>query len=278
MKILNTFSIILEKTIPELKGIEFFVYKQKKYPIWGNVHGRNKTVISDFGKFNRYARLGSIADTLIEKFKRNLKEDPYSKESRCSFACLLMMLYGIRVGNEDSAEGYISGLKNNSGLFVQTYGTTTLLNKHVEVKDNSILLNFLGKKQVDQHIKVNDPLIVKIAKLYDSPIKQNEKWIGISQNELTSFIKTEVGKNFTPKDFRTFCANITAWNSIKKKLNKKKYNKKSDAKNDVKEVVEDVSTKLGNTPGIAKKSYLDARMLDWFYEQRLSDEIRSKEK
>jgi DNA topoisomerase-1 len=181
------------------------------------------------------------------------------------------MKYGMRIGNEGSAEGYVSGLEKNKGEVVQTYGTTTLLNKHVSFVDNKIKLHFLGKEQVEHDIVVTEPFFYRYGKHYYGLGGPDDKWLGIEYDLLFDFVKTNIGDGFIPKDLRTFCGNVTGWNAILSYLDKPKQEKKSDAKKEIKEVVEKVANRLGNTPGIAKRAYIDGRMLDWFLSQRFEE-------
>lgn len=265
---------IITETTGDLEFNEpegYFSYEDNKYPYWGNPRGRAKTIEYDVGKFNRYVKIGMIADELVGQFRELVNSDWKSSDGRCAFACLIMMKYGIRIGNEDSATGYESGKEENEGEFVQTYGTTTLLNKHVVVGENNIKLNFLGKTQVEQNVTIDDSFVVEYAKRYDDPNLPEDKWLGIDYDVLFKFVKSKVGDSFIPKDFRTFCANVTGWKTIKSFLGKPKQEKKSEANEEIKIVVESVANQLGNTPGITKRNYLDSRMLDWFKNERLKD-------
>lgn len=227
----------------------------------------------DIGKFNRYAKIGLIADDLVEQFKSAVRADWESLDARSSFACLIMMQYGIRVGNEDSAIGHKSGLKHTESEFVQTFGTTTLLNKHVDISKDKINLHFIGKTEVEHNIDIDDSFVVKYARLYHRPEQLEEKWLGIDYDALFKFIKNNVGGSFIPKDFRTFCANVTAWKAIKRFLDKPKRKTKTEANKEIRQVTEIVASRLGNTPSISKSNYIDRRMLDWFKVQRLDEEI-----
>jgi hypothetical protein len=264
----TTGDLELEYTEPE----GYFSYEGNEYPYWGNPDGRAKTIEYDVGKFNRYAKISALSDEFTQKFKDMVKNDWESPNGRCSFACLVMMKYGVRIGNEDSAAGYESGMEETEGEIVQTYGTTTLLNKHVVVGENSINLDFLGKTQVEQNISIDDPFVVEYAKRYDDPALPENKWLGIDYDMLFKFVKNEVGDSFVPKDFRTFCANVTGWTTIKSLLDKPKRDTKTEVNDETKIVVESVADKLGNTPGISKRSYIDARMLDWFKGKRLKED------
>lgn len=266
-------NVISEGNELEFKEPEgYFAYQGKDYPYWGNPGGKSKTIEYSVGKFNRFAKLGLIADELTDEFKDILAKDYLTTDGRCSFASLLMMKHGIRIGNEDSAMGYESGLEETEGEIVQTYGTTTLLNKHVSIVKDNINLDFLGKTQVEHNIDIDDPLLIKYARLYYDSNEPEKRWIGIDYDTLFDFVKRKVGKSFIPKDFRTFCANITAWDAIQRILPKPKRETRSEVNEEIKGVVEEVAGRLGNTPSIAKANYVSHDMLDWFKHERLMEE------
>lgn len=262
--------------VEEIEFIEptgYFEYRGVEYPYWGNLTGSTKTVDYEKGKFNRYAKLGDTAENVIKELSLILKKLPNKAKGRAAYASLIMLRYGIRTGNKLSAEGYESGLEKNKGEIVRTFGITTLLNRHVVVKDDRLILNFLGKEQVRHNIIVKDKLLVKYGKKFHDPNDSDGKWLNINYKTLFKFIQDNIGNNFVPKDLRTFRANITAWRHIKKLLKKPPHKLKSDAKSEVAEVVEVVANRLGNTTGVAKSSYIDNRMLDWFLAKRWDPEI-----
>jgi len=263
---------ILTEDIEFDEPVDDFEFLGHRYPYWGNPNGRNHTIDYNIGKFNRYAKLGLIADDVVQEFKSMLDTDWQNIDGRCAFACLIMMKYGIRVGNEDSAMGHESKLEHTENEFVQTYGVTTLLNKHVNIVDDTINLRFLGKTEVEHNIKIGDPIVVQYAQLYYKPEEPETKWIGVAYSVLFDFIKSNIGMAFVPKDLRTFCANITAWRAIENLLSEPLRDTKTEANQDVKEITEVVSERLGNTPSIAKKNYIDGRTLDWFKNRRLKQD------
>jgi DNA topoisomerase IB len=264
--------LILEEDEDFLEPAEKFAYYNVEYPCWSTFTASARPEDYEKGKFNRYAKIGEMAADLEKDFQARIQADPSSLEARCSYACLMMMRYGIRVGNEGSAEGYVSGLKKNKGEVVQTFGMTTLQNKHIMFGSKTMLLDFLGKEQVKHKIKIREPYLVEIGKYYYDKQLPDNKWIGIEYEQLFDFVHAAVGKNFVPKDFRTFCANTVGWRVMLRFLEQPKREKKSDANKEIAAIVWCVARKLGNTPGIAKKNYLDHRMIDWFKAQRVKQE------
>ena len=259
--------------------ISFFSYQNKKYPVFSSFEGHFKPTDPIAGKQNRFAKLGKMADTVIAKMRLEVEDDPLSMEGRLAFACLLMLLTGGRSGNEASAAGYVSQLPGNIGETVQTFGVTTLKPEHIRVEGNTLMLDFLGKKQVSQNITVTDPLLVDTGKLYLNdkidPFASSEivadTWIGVTTRDFTHAVKQYFGEEFLVKDLRTFVANITCFDTMRPFLEKVTV-PKAQAKQELSEVVDTVAEKLGNTASVARSAYLDGRMLLWFLQQRIRGE------
>lgn len=262
------FELLYEDVLKAEKPAGHFIYAGTQFPYWGNVTGRNYTIDYNVGKFNRYSKFGSMSDDVAESLKDIIRSRTNIIDGRCAYACYLMMQYGVRIGNEGSAEGYVSGLEKNIGEIVHTYGVTTLLNDHVLFDNDIMFLNFLGKEQVEQSITIGNSILVSYGRIYYDDSEPHKKWLSIDYDTLFGFIKKNIGGQFVPKDLRTFCANVSAWIYMQKYLNNKKTETKTDAKKELTAVVEMVANRLGNTPSVSRSNYLDKRMLDWFVSQR----------
>ena len=88
----------------------------------------------------------------------------------------------------------------------------------------------------------------------------NEPVFGITDYTLTKFIKTYVGKQFTPKDFRTLRANILAYRSYNNIVDFNEPITKKEWKSCRTATAEEVSKELNNTTGVCLKSYIDANL------------------
>ena len=231
--------------------METYKIGTEKITFYGKAKGSNKN------KFNRVNKLASMYNELHSKLI-NIAERGYdscTENYRCAVATILLMETGIRVGNEDSAEGYHTKphphAKDQTVKFVKTYGLTTLLKQHVKVKKDLVMFDFIGKKQVENSYIVPKHLTKYIKQV---ALNNTEPIFGITDYQLTKFIKRYVGKQFTPKDFRTLRANILA----EQKISNYDYPAtKKEAKQIVKEVAEYVSSKLSNTPAVCKRSYIN---------------------
>ena len=229
------------------------------------------------GKYNRMMKLIANYDKIESKMygiaARGLQTN--SLNARLAIAVLLMMNTGIRVGNEDSAEGYMTKPHPNSkekARFTQTYGLTTLQLRHMRVRNGKVYLNFIGKKSVENSFVVGEPLSTYLIPMKDMRRAEgcfsDDTLFDITAYELTKFIKLHVGKNFSPKDFRCMMANITAGISLERHLVEygDELMTKSDKRKLWKNIREDVAEQLNNTPAVCGRSYIDSNMLDYINE------------
>lgn len=212
-------------------------------------------------RFNRIVKLAKNYYELLTKFDGMIERGQQNNTEifQCALACKLMMLTGIRIGNEDSASGYVSKRKDVGTI--STYGLTTLKKSHVKKLKNKIVFEFIGKKGVAQKITITDSLTrQQIICALDNA---NDTLLYINDYSLRKFVKKYVGSDFIPKDFRTLRANIEAQLLLNNFSKSTKVTTKKQLKSECKQIAEHVSTVLGNTPAMAKRAYIDPKF--WEY-------------
>lgn len=143
----------------------------------------------------------------------NFIEVVNSERAQCALAVKICLHTGIRIGNEDSAEGYMTKPHpNQKGVkpeFRQTYGLTTLLKEHIRFVAGYVRFEFLGKKGVEQVIVIRDKkLVSQIKSLYVT--SNSDTLLEINNTQVRKFVKKSIGRQFMPKDLRKLFANLTA--------------------------------------------------------------------
>lgn len=239
----------------------------------GNPSGRLKGLDTTYSKFNRAAKIQSIYYDLDKKYRRFCKSKNLTYRKVSAFACLLMLETGIRIGNENSANGYVSKAPKTKDQILNTYGLTTLQYRHISFEDDVMILNFVGKKSVAHCIKIKDSLLVEIGKQLcsnDTSDNHTEIWLSykignktelLSINSLTQFIKSSANHHLTPKDFRTFRGNVAASKASIRILKEPRDLNKGELKKELKAVIECCSKVLGNTISASKKNYVNPEIL-----------------
>ena len=247
-------------------GMKYYAIFGKEYGFCRSHNGHNAD------KFNRMVKLAYQFERLSDKLDGMIHRGQYvTDNARCALACKMMMYTGIRIGNEGSAEGYVTKPHPNSKKepeFVQTYGLTTLLPEHVIVDMNGdVHLNFIGKKQVENSFTVKGKLASQLRETL-ATVEDGETVFEITVRDLTNFVKKYVGRQFTPKDFRTLRANMVAYEKMEEILCRPLPATKSAFNAEVKEIATHVSEQLNNTPGVCKASYIDELLWDEFADAR----------
>ena len=233
--------------------------EKSKIQFFGKLAGSNSN------KFNRIAKLANRYNDLKAKFDRYMDTNNFTERSLCALACRIMLETGIRIGNETSALGYMSTRKFKDNEFVETFGLTTLQKRHVKPNCKSVTFKFVGKRQIAHEIVIKDIVIVEAIKKLHLQAESKKDWLfPITDSDVRKFVNKYVGSQFMPKDFRTLKANIEAMQYFQTVISKRDYpQRKSEFNAEKREIAEHVADVLGNTVGIAKKSYIDDRV--WGY-------------
>jgi DNA topoisomerase I len=175
----------------------------------------------------------------------------------------------IRVGNDEYAE------QNNS------YGVTTLKNRHVAIDGNEVRFRFTGKSGRQWLLRVKDRRIAKIMKACEElPGQELLQYIDDSGNcqdvtstDVNNYLREITGKDITAKDFRTWAGTVLAAMALNELQS---FDTAAQAKRNLGAAIEKVAAKLGNTPTICRKCYVHPQVLNSYMDGNLVLELKSK--
>ncbi|MDP9292732.1 MAG: DNA topoisomerase IB [Verrucomicrobiota bacterium] len=238
-------------------------------------HARWRTA-RDETKYDRMITFGHALPKIRQRVKRDLKLQGVPREKVLATVVALLEKSLIRVGNEEYAK------ENNS------FGLTTMRNRHVEVKGAKVSFEFRGKSGVKHEINVTDPVLAKIVrKCRDLPgyelfqyEDENGELKSVDSADVNQYLREITGEEFTAKDFRTWAGTVLAAIALREF---EKFDSQAEAKRNIVTAVQSVAKLLGNTPTVCKKcyvhpvvldTYLDGSMIDTF-EQRADEKIRT---
>jgi DNA topoisomerase-1 len=154
----------------------------------------------------------------------------------------LLDLGVVRVGNESYAKA------NNS------FGATTLRMRHVSVSGKTVKLRFKAKSGKIAEVAVTDHRLAHfVRKMDDLPGQRLFQYLDdegeaqpVGSAEVNDYLCETMGEHFTAKNFRTWHASAIAFGLLAH----------AERPLTIKTLMEDVSDKLGNTPAIARRSYV----------------------
>jgi DNA topoisomerase-1 len=174
----------------------------------------------------------------------------------------------MRIGNDE----YV---KQN-----ESYGLTTLHDKHVKIEGSKMRFKFRGKSGQAQDIELQDPRLSKIVKrCRDIPgwelfqyFDESGESCRITSTDVNSYIREITGEDFTAKDFRTWGG--TGWAALVFEELGPAENA-TEAKKRVVEAIKSVSSKLGNRPATCKKYYVHPAILEAYEDGSLFEALKS---
>ena len=210
-------------------------------------------------KFNHMSSFGKKFTKMNQKINEDLYSTKDSKEKQVALILKLIMECHFRVGNERYSKKY------------KSYGTTTLENKHLKVKKDHVIIDFIGKKKVRNKCTVRNKKVVKNLKEKKKTLKKNDRiftyrkgndYFNIQSSDVNKYLK-QFGK-FSAKNFRTWGANVELIEQINKFCKKEEVKTKKKIDECIKKSIQEVALKLHNTSAVCRSNYLDPELIQFF--------------
>jgi len=127
--------------------------------------------------------------------------------------------------------------------------------RHVSVSGKTVKLRFKAKSGKLAEVSVTDRRLAHfVRKMGDLPGQNLFQYLGdeddevhaVGSAEVNAYLCETMGEHFTAKNFRTWHASAIAFGLLAE----------ADGQLTLRALMEEVSDKLGNTPAIARKSYV----------------------
>jgi DNA topoisomerase I len=223
-------------------------------------------------KYDRLIRFGERLPELRAAMTEHLDLDELDRERVSAVALRVISLGWFRVGSERYArEG--------------TYGVTTLLRRHVEVRGHRIKLSFPSKAGIRVRSElVDEDLADAIRGLLQ--VKGGARvfkysWEGdvynLTSRRLNDYVKIHLGDEFSAKDFRTWGGTLLASIYLAERVHRQGFPESEPAqKRSVSAVMRRVAEKLGNTPAVTRDSYVSPAVVEQYLEGRTIDDFRPR--
>jgi DNA topoisomerase-1 len=220
-------------------------------------------------KFERMLELGAVLPAARRAVTRDLRGEGMSRERVLAAAFRMLDTGMLRVGSERYADAHGS------------YGLSTLLGAHARVVGGErVLLSFPAKSGQPWESEITDPdLADVIAELKRRGGRarllawrdDEGGWHPLSAAEINDDVRDRTGGEFTAKDFRTLHGTVTAAVSLARSGPDETPTARKRA---IVQAVRLAADALGNTPAVAKGSYVDPRLLDRYEEGETIDPAR----
>jgi DNA topoisomerase I len=231
-------------------GIDAAGRKQYLYhPLW-----RERR---DHAKFERMILFAQALPQLRRRLAADLDGAEPSRERVLALAVRLLDVGLFRIGGEEYAE-------SGGGL-----GLATIRREHVAIRDGAAVFDYPAKGGVRRVHAIDDPLCLRLVRALKRrrggepqllAYRDRRRWVSVSSDEVNSYLKQQIGEEFSAKDFRTWNATVIAAVALAASGHDAKT--KTARQRVVKQTVGGVAEVLGNTPAVARRAYIDPRVFD----------------
>src|SRR6187200_962897 len=221
-------------------------------------------------KFDRVLEMSAALPDMRRRIAADLRRKGLERDRVLALALHLLDLGYFRAGGEQYAE------EHNS------YGIATLLCEHVTLQKQAVEFDYPAKSGVRRTLLIDDPEVVRFVRaLLRRPdrtdrllaCRNSSEWIDVRADDLNARFKELVGEEYTVKDLRTWHGTVlaaAAFVDADPPVNKTVIKRVESA------VMKEVAEELGNTPAVARGSYVDPRVVEGYEkEMTIASGVRS---
>jgi DNA topoisomerase-1 len=229
--------------------------KQYRYhPRWREQRGAE-----NFARMIAFAKaLPSIRRTA----ERDLRKRGLPREKILGAVVRLLELTLIRVGNDEYAR------------LNRSFGLTTMRDRHATVRGSSVRFRFRGKGGQTHEVGLRDRRLATVIRhCQELPGQELFQYVDedgelrdVTSDDVNDYLREASGGDFTAKDFRTWAGTLLAYRALRA-LQPEDHG--PAARRNVVQAMRLTAEKLGNTPAVARGSYVHPAVLDAYLDGTL---------
>ena len=220
-------------------------------------------------KFDKLVRFAEALPDLRLAMGEHMTHEPFDRERVCAVAVRLINMAWFRVGSDRYAKSS------------RTHGVTTLTRQHVSVRGTRVTFRFRAKHKLQVRTTVVDAELAEAIKsllAQPGPARlfrygRNGESCNLTGAVLNDYIREHMGQEFTAKDFRTWGGTLTAAVALAEHGVPET---ETEAKRVVAKVMRVVGERLGNTPAVARSSYVSPAVVEQYLDGRTLEDFRPR--
>jgi DNA topoisomerase-1 len=211
----------------------------------------------DRAKFEKMLRFGRGLPRLRRRLAAELDGTEPTHDRVLACAVRLLDVGVFRIGSEQYAD-------DDGGL-----GLATLHREHVTVHADAIEFDFPAKGGQRRRQVIADPASFEVVAALRRrraggeellAYRERRRWHDIRSDDINDYVKRELGDEFSAKDFRTWNGTVMA--AVSLATHGLDATSETARKRAINRAVSEVAQLLGNTPAVARGSYIDPRVFD----------------
>ena len=222
--------------------------------------------LRDQTKYDHLLEFGRVLPKLRQRIAKDLSLPGLPRAKVMATIARLLETTCIRIGNDEYARAN------------QSFGLTTLRNKHVKITGSKIRFRFRGKSGVIRNVDLNDRRLAQIVRrCQDLPgqelfqyLDENGRRRAVNSSDVNQYLREATGIDLTAKDFRTWAGTVLAARAL---AELPPFASKSQAKRNVVRAVERVAKKLGNTRAVCQNCYIHPAAVNAYFDGTLPETL-----
>ena len=220
-------------------------------------------------KFDRLIQFAERLPDLRKAMVEHMDHELLDRERVSAIATRLINRGWFRVGSERYARES------------RTFGITTLRKGHVKVRGHRIAFHFRTKhKAIVRTALVDEELASALKELLALPggsrlfrYEWENGLCALTGARLNDYVREYLGDEFTAKDFRTWGGTLTAAIAF---AERGPADSETEAKRVIPAVMRRVGKELGNTPAVARSSYVSPAVIDQYLDGTTIEDFRPR--
>ncbi len=210
-------------------------------------------------KHDRVLEVAARLPAARERVADDLALDGMPLQRALGTAFRLLDLGFFRIGGETYAETN------------ESYGLATIRREHVSVEGSTVVFDYVAKSGQERYVAIADDLVREavhtlLRRRGGGPellaYRDRDGWHDVSSGEINAYVKDRVGGEVSAKDFRTWHGTVIAATALA--AANETARTATARKRAVSAAMKQVAAYLGNTPAVARASYVDPRLIDLF--------------
>jgi len=198
-------------------------------------------------KFDGLTQFGSSLPLVRRRVEEDLARSDLGRDRAVAAVVRLLDTGSIRVGNEAYAR------------LNKSFGATTLRKRHANLRGQTLRLNFRGKSGKMHNLRLTDKALLRfVRRLQDLPGQHLFQFVDaageahpVGSSDVNAYLHETMGSGFSARHFRTWGGSVTAFEALAASREILR----------LRDLLETVSQALGNTPAIARNSYIHPDLL-----------------
>ena len=223
---------------------------RKQYRYHADWHHRRGT-----DKFDRMLGFAKALPRIRQRCDEDLARPGLTRDKVLAAVVRLLELTLIRVGNDEYAR------------LNRSFGLTTLRDRHARIDASGVRFRFRGKSGKTHEVGLRDRRLARVVRrCQELPGQDLFQFVDedgtvrdVASDDVNEYIRESSGGEFTAKDFRTWAGTVLAYRALRAL---QPGSGEREVKRNVVEAIRQTADQLGNTPAVARGSYVHPAVLE----------------